>query len=83
MSTKFENTLDITKMSNNAKTKNSFVNDIDKINSIGIFSDKHSYTRREPKLKGTIINGENEINDIKQKVNEKKKNKISKFKTNK
>ena len=83
MSTKFENTLDITKMSNNAKTKNSFVNDIDKINSIGIFSDKHSYTRREPKLKGTIINGENEINDIKQKVNEKKKNKISKFKPNK
>ena len=83
MSTKFENTLDITKISNNAKTKNSFVNDIDKINSIGIFSDKHSYTRREPKLKGTIINGENEINDIKQKVNEKKKNKISKFKPNK
>ena len=83
MSTKFENTLDITKMSNNAKTKNSFVNDIDKINSIGIFSDKHSYTRREPKLKWTIINGENEINDIKQKVNEKKKNKISKFKPNK
>ena len=83
MSTKFENTLDITKMNNNTKTKNSFVNDIDKINSIGIFSDKHSYTRREPKLKGTIINGENEINDIKQKVNEKKKNKISKFKPNK
>ena len=82
MSTKFEKTLDIAKMNNSSKTKNSFVNDIDKINSIGTFGDKHDFTRREPKLKGTIINDEKEVKDIKQKVNEKKKN-ISKFKPNK
>ena len=82
MSTKFEKTLDIAKMNNSSKTKNSFVNDIDKINSIGTFSDKHSFIRKEPKLKGTIINDEKEVKDIKQKVNEKKKN-ISKFKPNK
>ena len=81
-STKFEKTLDIAKMNNSSKTKNSFVNDIDKINSIGTFGDKHDFTRREPKLKGTIINDEKEVKDIKQKVNEKKKN-ISKFKPNK
>ena len=82
MSTKFEKTLDIAKMNNSSKTKNSFVNDIDKINSIGTFGDKHDFTRREPKLKGTIINDEKEVKYIKQKVNEKKKN-ISKFKPNK
>ena len=77
-----EKSLDLIKMNNNSKTKNSFVNDIDKINSIGTFSDKHSFIRKEPKLKGTIINDEKEVKDIKQKVNEKKKN-ISKFKPNK
>ena len=83
MSTKIEKSLDLIKMNNNSKTKNSFVNDIDKINSIGTFSDKHSFIRKEPKLKGTIINDEKEVKDIKQKLNEKKKNIISKFKPNK
>ena len=80
MSTKFENTLDFNKLNNSAKSKNSFVNDVDKINSIGIFGDNHSYVRRDHKLTGTIINNDKEKIQIKQKIHEKKE---SKFKPNK
>ena len=80
MSTKFENTLDFNKLNNSAKSKNSFVNDVDKINSIGIFGDNHSYVRRDHKLTGTIINNDKEKIQIKQKIHEKRE---SKFKPNK
>ena len=79
-STKFENTFDLNKLNNESKSKNSFVNDVDKINSIGIFGDNHSHVRREHKIIGTIINSDKEKLQIKQKIHEKRD---SKFKPNK
>ncbi len=79
-STKFENTFDLNKLNNESKIKNSFVNDVDKINSIGIFGDNHSHVRREHKFIGTIINSDKEKLQIKQKIHEKRD---SKFKPNK
>ena len=74
---KIENKIDLN-INNNIKTKNDFVNDIEKISSKGTFSEKHPIIRRQNKLTGTVLIKEEEINNIKDtiknKVNENNEN---------
>ena len=70
---KIENKIDFN-VKNDIKSKNEFVNDIEKISSKGTFSEKHPVIRRHNKLTGTVLVQQDEIINIKNKITETNKN---------